>query len=154
MSKSNTSNFLFYLTVEENLPRSFFILNQAMKTYGFVLVPVRVDQIQQLVSISEQSHIMIISSVSQHSELKSYNQKIRGILKYILKSKRISFLLLSSYSVINDTKMHTLTGNFYFIKFPLVVNKLAQVLVKFYESKILASHKWPGGKKSGVRLIT
>src|SRR5665648_493814 len=104
MEKNLNTPFIFYLSLEENLPKSFYIFDRCFKELGYMLVPVKVDQLQTLMSSTEQSQIIVITSVTDVRELKMYNDKVRNLLKYILKSKRITFMHCGSFSKLNDTR--------------------------------------------------
>lgn len=144
------SPFIFFLTLNERLPSTYYYLDKVFKELGFILVPVRVDQLQSLVSSTEQEQIVVISSVMNSQEFKLYHEKARGMLKYILKSKRISFMLLSSFSKLNDARIYSLQKNYFFIRYPVDADKVARQIVKFYHLRSEQPLRWPGGKRAGV----
>lgn len=153
MKNHANAPFIFYLTFEENLPKKFFTFHSLFSELGFVLVPVRIDQLQKLMSCSDQSQIMLICSVTDSKEFKTYNDKIRGLLKFVLKSKRLSFFHLSSFSKLNDSATHTLHKNYFFIKYPFDARGLSQKITRYYELKSEKTLKWPGGKRAGIGSI-
>jgi hypothetical protein len=153
MNKNENAPFIFYLTLEETLPKNFYIFHKLFSEIDFVLVPVRIDQLQKLISCTDQSQIILISSVSDSKEYKSYNEKIRGLLKFFLKSKRLSFFHLSSFSKLNDSKVHSLHKNYFFMKFPFDARDLSRKIARFYEVKSEKTLSWPGGKRAGVGAI-
>ncbi len=144
----NTRPFIFYLTLEEQLPEQFYTFDRLFKEYDFILVPVRVDQLQQLVASTDQNHVMVISCTSNFREYRLFNEKVRKILKYVLKSKRLSFLQLSSFANLNDTRAHNLTKNYFFLKTPVAARELTEKMVSFHIEKSEKSQIWPGGHKS------
>jgi hypothetical protein len=148
MKNSDNNPFIFYLTFEENLPGTFYIFHKMFKELDFILVPVHIDQLQKLVSFAEQEQVVVIASVVDSRDMKIYNEKVRGLLKYILKSKRLSFMHLSSFSKLNDSKFYTLNKNYYFMKYPLNTRTLAEKIVRFYELKTENNIRWPGGRRA------
>lgn len=148
------SPFIFFLTLNEKLPSTYYHFDKIFKELGFILVPVRVDQLQSLVSATEQEQIMVISSVMNSQEFKIYHEKVRGILKYILKSKRITFMHLSSFSKLSDARYFSLQKNYFFIRYPVNAEKVARQIVKFYHLKSEQPLRWPGGKRAGVGNFT
>lgn len=153
MNNYDNAPFIFYLILEETLPKNFYIFHKLFSEIDFVLVPVRIDQLQKLISCTDQSQIILISSVSDSKEYKSYNEKIRGLLKFLLKSKRLSFFHLSSFSKLNDSKVHSLHKNYFFMKFPFDARDLSRKIARFYEVKSEKTLSWPGGKRAGVGAI-
>lgn len=154
MKQNETTSFIFYLTLEEQLPRTFYIFNQCFKDLGFMLVPVRIDQLQTLVSSTDQSQIIVISSVIDSREMKLYNEKVRGLLKYVLKSKRLTFMHLSSFGKVNDFKLYHKQKNYYFMKYPLDAGLLATKIVRYYQLKAEQNIlRWPGGRRAGVGVF-
>ena len=141
-------SFIFFLTLEDSPPRSFYVFDQFFKELGFILVPVKVDQIQSLVATSEQEQVVVIASVSNAREYKIYNEKVRGYLKYILKSKRLSLMHLSSFSNLNDQKLFAFQKNYFFIKYPMNAKEICTNICKYYFVKQEQRTVWPGGKKA------
>ncbi len=144
----NTHPFIFFLTLEERLPEQFYIFDRLLKEQNYILVPVRVDQLQQLVSTTDQTHVMVLNCVSSFREYKLFNDKVRKILKYVLKSRRLSFVTLCSFSKLNDTRVHSMNRNYYFIKTPVDAKVIAERMINFHEMKSEKSQIWPGGPKS------
>lgn len=152
---SNEQNtFIFYLTLEERLPRTYYVFDQILKDLGHVLVPVCIDQLQTLAASTEQTHLVVLTSVTDSREYKLYNEKVRGLLKYVLKSKRLTFMQLSSYSKLNDAKSYALYKNYYFFKYPLDARVLFSKIARYHELKTEKSVRWPGGRRAGLGNMT
>lgn len=151
--ETTPSPFIFYLNLEESLPNTFYSFDRIFRDLGFILVPVQFDQLQSLMASSDQSQVIVISSVTDTNELKAYNEKIRPRLKFLLKSRRISFIHLSSFGRIDDTKLFAMRKTYSFFKFPLDARLLSSQIVRFYEERITKSTRWPGGKRSGVKSL-
>lgn len=154
MEQKDQSPFIFFLTLEETLPRTFYLFNQCLKDLGFILVPVRIDQLQTLVASTEQTQVIVIASVSDAREMKVYNEKVRGLLKYVLKSKRLTFMHLSSFSKLNDFKTYSMQKNYYFMKYPLNARTLSAKIARYHDLKSEQNTlRWPGGKRAGVGAL-
>src|SRR5665647_2783935 len=134
--------FIFYLTLGEQLPNTFFTFDRILKDLGFILVPIQVDQLQSLVSAADQSQVVVIASVSDIREMKLYNHNVRKLLKYILKSKRISLMHLSSFSRLNDSKLYNIQKNYYFMRYPVDARVLSAKIARYYELKTQQSSNW------------
>ncbi len=147
------SPFIFYLTLGDSLPNSFYSFDRIFRDLGFIVVPVQFDQLQSLMASSDQSQVIVISSVTDTAELKAYNEKIRPRLKFLLKSRRMSFIHLSSFSRIDDTKLFALKKTYSFFKFPLDARVLSSQIARFYEERMTKSTRWPGGTRSGVKSL-
>ena len=154
MNENESTSFIFYLTLEEHLPRHFYTFDRLLKELGFILIPVRVDQLQTLLASTDQSQIIVLSSISDTLEMKIYNEKVRGLLRFILKSKRITFMHLSSFSKLNDTKQFILAKNYYFIRYPLDARSLCTKMARYFDLKSQQNSKWPGGKRAGLGSVT
>jgi rRNA pseudouridine-1189 N-methylase Emg1 (Nep1/Mra1 family) len=150
MNNSNPSPFIFFLTISESLSQHYYIFDSHFKELGFVLVPVKMDQLQSLLASSEQEQIIIVASVSDGREYKSFNEKIRNRLKFILKSKRINFVLLSSFSRLNDKKNFSMQKNYFFMKFPLDAKQVCSKIAQFHEMRLGQKTIWPGGRRASV----
>lgn len=151
MSQTAHTPFIFFLTFGEELPETYQIFDRQFKELGFILVPVRADQLQTLAATSEQAQLMVIASVSDAREYKFYNEKIRGMLKYLLKSKRLTFLHLSSFSKLNDSKSFSIHKNYFFLKYPLNARALAEKIVEHYFLTTSEQNlRWPGGRRATI----
>lgn len=149
MQKNETSApFIFYLSLEDSLPKSFYIFDKYLKELGFILVPVKIDQLQILVSSSEQEQVIVLCSVTNVREYKLYNDKIRKFLKFILKSKRLTFMHFSSFSKLNDQKNFVIQKNYYFLRYPLNAKQLSFKISKYHALKKEQRTIWPGGKRA------
>lgn len=148
MQNESASPFIFYLTLEDSLPTAFYIFDKHLKELGFILVPVKIDQLQSLVATSEQEQVIVLCSITDSREFKIYNEKVRGFLKFILKSKRLTFMHLSSFSKLNDQRMFAIQKNYYFIKYPLNAKQLSFKIGKYHALKKEQRTVWPGGRRS------
>ncbi|MFP5385304.1 MAG: hypothetical protein ACLGHN_04455 [Bacteriovoracia bacterium] len=154
MNQNASSPFIFYLTLEENLPKTFYVFDRALKDLGFILVPVRIDQLQTLAASCDQNQIIVLTSVMDTREIKLYHEKIRGLLRYVLKSKRLTFMLLSSFSRLNDFKQYTMTKNYFFLKYPLDARLLSAKIARYHDLKLETNVRWPGGKRARLGAVT
>ncbi len=142
--------FIFFLTIEANLPDSYYIFDRNLKELGYILVPVKVDQLQSLAASTSQEEIIVICSVLGSREYAIYNEKVRSLLKYVLKTKRITLMHLSSFSRLNDSKLYSQQKNYFFMKYPLDARILSGMISRFYKVKSEKSSRWPGGRRAGV----
>lgn len=150
MADTSSTAFIFYLILEENLPKHYYMLDRHFKEIGYILVPVKIDQLQLLVAASEQDQVIVLCSVSNSREYRIYNEKVRGFLKYVLKSKRLTFMHLSSFSKVSDQRLFSLQKNYYFMKLPIKAEELCFRIGRYYELKKQQLTKWPGGKRAGL----
>lgn len=144
---------IFYLTCQPELPKEFFFFSSFFAKQDFILVPVKVDQLQNLALSTEQEHIIVINTIKNSAELKNYNKYARHLLKYVLKSKRISFFNLSSFSSSDDSKIFFNFKNYFFINLPIDARILTHKLVRYYELKQSEKIAWPGGRKASLSSV-
>lgn len=151
----NETPFIFYLVLEEELPPAFYQFDRQLKARGFMLVPVRIDQLQGLLATAEQTQTLVICSVTNSREIKAYNQRVRKFLKYILKTRSLTFLLMTSFSKINDVVNPNQYANYYLLKYPLDAAALSDRIVQYYTQKSeINTTRWPGGKRAGIKTIS
>ena len=151
MQKNETGTpFIFYLSLEDTLPNAFYTFDKYLKELGFILVPVKIDQLQILVASSEQEQVIVLCSVTNVREYKLYNDKIRKFLKFILKSKRLTFMHFSSFAKLNDQKNLVTQKNYYFLRYPLNAKQLSFKISKYHALKKEQHTIWPGGKRATI----
>ncbi|MBA2403702.1 MAG: hypothetical protein H0V66_02940 [Bdellovibrionales bacterium] len=149
MQKNETASpFIFYLSLEDTLPSTFYTFDKYFKELGFILVPVKIDQLQVLCASSEQEQVIVLCSVTNVREYKLYNEKIRKFLKFILKSKRLTFMHCSSFSKLNDYQQFVIQKNYYFIRYPLNAKLLTFKISKYHTLKKEQHTIWPGGRRA------
>ena len=149
MNQETKNPFIFFLLLDEILPRTFFVFNKYLQELGFILVPVKKDQLETLKAFSDQEHLIVMTSVMDSSEFKIYNSEIRHLLKYFLKSRRVSFFLFSSFSLLDDAKNFSIIKNFFFLNYPLNAREISWRLVRYHSIKMGELIRWPGGKATG-----
>lgn len=142
------SPFIFFLCLEEALPKAYYAFDKHLKDLGFILVPVKIDQLQALVASSEQEQVIVLCSVTDSREFKVYNEKVRKFLKFVLKSKRLTFMHLGSFGKLNDTKQFFIQKNYYFLKYPIDAKSLSAKIAKYHYLKKEERTVWPGGRRS------
>lgn len=153
MEENTNTPFIFYLTLEEELPKTFYAFDRAFKELGYMLIPFRIDQLQALLASSDQAQVIVIASVTDSRELKVYHEKIRGLLKYVLKSPRITFMHFSSFAKVNDSKLYGMRKNYYFIKYPLDAKMMAKKIARYHDLKSETNVRWPGGRRPRMGAV-
>ena len=153
-TEATSTTFFFFLTLSEKLPTSFYVLDSYLKEIGFMLVPIKIDQLQSFVAASDQEQITIITSTMDTNEYKLYNEKVRNILKFILKSPRLTYIHLSSFSKLNDSKQFFSLKNYIFLKYPIDPSRFVQRLARHHITQMSIDKRWPGGKRAGVKGIS
>lgn len=142
----NETPFIFYLCLDQNLTSAFYKFNATFKDLGYTLIPIQIDQLQTLAASTDQKDLIVLSSAQDMNEYRKHNLYVRKLLKYLLKSKRITFFQLSSFSKLNDTPFYHLSKNYFFMKYPLDARALSERIVSYLEMKTANSIRWPGGK--------
>ncbi len=153
MDDREDPTLIFFLTLDEALPVAFYTLDRSLREHGLILVPVRIDELQRLVSLTEQTKITVLASVADARELRLYSDQARGLLKYLLKSRRLTFLLLSSFSRLNDGRTFAMTRNFFFLKYPIHTRLLSARIARYHLLNSDKNIKWPGGRRAGLGAV-
>lgn len=143
--------FFFFVTLGDKLPTAFFKMDQHLKAQGIILVPIAVDQLQTLVSSGAQNHYIVLTSVTSFVEFRLYNEKVRHLLKYVLRKTNLSLFIMSSFQKLNDTNQYRMSKNFFFLKYPLNSKLLSEKLARYVELKSEKIAIWPGGRRAGVK---
>lgn len=152
--KFDSMPFFFFVTLGGKLPEVFFKLDAQLKKQGVILVPVAIDQLQVMVSSGAQNHYIAITSVNSFAEYKIYNERVRHLLKFVLRKSNISFFNLCSFQKLNDSNQFRMTKNYFFLKYPLNTDTLGEKLVRYMDLKSEKLARWPGGKRAGVKHIS
>jgi hypothetical protein len=155
MSDANTkTTLIFFLLLDESLPHSYFVFDRVLKEVGLTLIPVTNDQLQILKSYSSQDNVFVICSTTGSKEFKTFNTKIRELLKFLLQSEKFIFIKMSSFCALNDEKKFAMLKNYFFINYPVDAKKVAAWISHSIRIKSEVNNEWPGGKKANPGVLS
>jgi len=155
MGDTNKKNTLiFFLLLGENLPNSFFVFDRVLRELGLTLIPVSNDQLQILKSYSSQDNVFVICSTTGSKEFKTFNTKVRELLKFLLQSEKFIFIKMSSFCSLNDEKKFVMLKNYFFINYPVDAKKVAAWISHSIKIKSEVNNEWPGGKKANPGVLS
>ena len=150
MNKTQNSNqsFFFYLTLSDELDEVFYLLTEALKKYDVLLLPIRVDQLSGMTEFAQSGPLIIISSIRNKRDYISFQKLIRPSLILLLRQTRFSYFQLSSFNKTRFSHSLNQKRNSFFFKYPIQLEKLSEMMVKYYMIKASRIEKWPGGVRS------
>ena len=77
-------------------------------------------------------------------EAKYYHKKIRKILKYWMRSRRIDLFIGSSFELLDDSPIYGLTGSYHYFQLPIMTNEFCDIISEKIKDKSNNKKKWPG----------
>lgn len=140
-----TTRWIYFLNYEqETLPANFFKLSSELSRLGFMLLPIKPEQVHLFVQDKTIPHIVTITS--NQTEQIGFKRAMQSKLNFLMMNKKIQLYHLSSFS---EAKFDGKRNDYYhYMKLPCKVDLLAMRLASFYEEKKPESKQWPGGKRA------
>lgn len=136
--------------LEDRLDSTYYSAAMNLKAIGAELLPVRIEQVARLASLTEAPHIILICSTRKQSEYQAFARHVVPLLPMLLRQERLSFFHLSSFEKLNlASRISRRQGNF-FLKYPLNLPSLCVKLKKFHQLKATHAQTWPGGRRAKV----
>lgn len=142
-------SWIFYLKLQKELPKEYFRLDQELKMYGKSLVPMTIRSLGESIKKSKKIHVLIV--VRNLDEFRYFNSKVKKILKFMVRTGRVSLYVTSSFNAVNDTTIMR-RDFYYFMKLPVSYSFLCQSIAKVVDSNDANAYKWPGGSRSQFKL--
>lgn len=154
MLSNQDEKFFFFLQTGENLPKSYYQLADELSRLDVMLIPVKVEQISQIVSLTEAPHVIVICSSMNTSEFQHFNSQIAPVLTYLIKQTRLTMFHLSSFNKLDQSIKLYLTKRYFFLKYPISLQSTCAKLLKYYEIRATNQRKWPGGKRTKLPALS
>ncbi len=142
--KTQVQKWIYYLSYTEELPENFFKLSRELSKLGYMLLPIKPDQVYLFVLDHMIPHIVTITGSMQEHQL--WSKAMHRKLNYFVMNKKIHLYHLSSFkkaAYINQRNEH-----YHFMHLPCKTNLLALKLVEFHEKNKPESKVWPGGRRA------
>ncbi len=144
METDENLNLIFYLTFGQKLPKVFYDLAVTFKNKGLTLVPVELDQLLDFYQGKKNVHVVVVTK--NQFEKKAYQKSLK-IINHALRSGKMFFYHLSSFSDIDLRKEKGRINNYSFISLPISIEVLAQAVKNSFLIKQNSIQKWPGGRR-------
>ncbi|MFZ4713940.1 MAG: hypothetical protein ACOYL6_09525 [Bacteriovoracaceae bacterium] len=142
---TNTTRWIYFLNYEqEKLSDHFFKLSSELSRLGFMLLPIKADQVHLFLQDKTTPHI--VSITSNLLEQTGWRRAMLMKLNFFIKSKKIHLYHISSFG---EAKFDGRKNDHYhYMKLPCKVDLLALRLAAFHEEAKSESKEWPGGKRA------
>jgi hypothetical protein len=141
------SDWIFYLKLTPKLNNKFFEIDRHFKQKGFTLIPVSVSD---LIAVNRgENKFQVILIADGFEQARYYHKKIRKILKYWMRSKRINLFIGSSFELLDDSAIYGLTDCYFYYKLPIKTKEFCDKIGTKIKEKQDHDKKWPG---SSTRL--
>ncbi len=147
---NTTATLFFWVNLEEKLGPLYYRAARALKQQGVTLLPVRMDQVARLASLTDSPHLVVLCSTRRQAEYLAFAKHVVPVLGLLLRQERLSFFHLSSFHKLDMGARLKQRRNYYFFKYPLNVLSLCGKLKKFHQLKSTQAQKWPGGRRAKV----
>ncbi|MBD65229.1 MAG: hypothetical protein CME62_08480 [Halobacteriovoraceae bacterium] len=143
------NNWVYYLKLQKDLTDEFLTLDSKIKQNGKSLIPVTLGTLQEIVHDQSSLHLIIV--IRTMREYSYFNRKVKKIMKYYIRSGKVSLYIASSFNGVNDTAI--MKRDFYnFVKLPVSYKYLANMVSDMVDVKEFGVEKWPGGLRSSFQV--
>ncbi len=140
--KEEKSDWIFYLKLSRNLPEYYFDLDREFKSQGLTLIPI---SISELISITKgEGKFNVFTGVRNFSDAHYYTKRVEKIFGVLLRSKRMSLFMSSSFSFMNQNYKYGKTGMYHFFPLPQSLHEICDTIASEVEKASRKDQRWPG----------
>lgn len=142
-------NWIFYLKLQRELPREYFLIDQQFKQSAKSLVPVGIKGLTEMVKKSRRVHVLIV--IKNLDEYKYFTKNVKKVMKFLVRTGRVNLYIASSFNGVNDTAIMR-RDYYHYMKLPVSYKYLCGHVSTTVDMKEQNSFKWPGGVRSQFKL--
>lgn len=144
-NQNNSLNYIFFLKLEEELPREYFVLAKIFSKVNVTLLPVTKDEFKQLNQGKKKELITFVNNLNAWT---NYHQFRKNFIEMSIQNDQITLYEISSFSPFEINYKIQNKKSYHFFQMPLYLNQVAMTIVtEFYKSREV-SNEWPGGKRA------
>ena len=143
------AHWIFYLRLQRDLPREYFLVDQKFKNNFKSLVPITIRGLSESVKSSKRVHVLIV--IKTMDEYRYFNKHVKKIMKFLVRTGKVHLYIASSFNGVNDTAIMR-RDHYNFMKLPVTFEHLCESVSQMIDTKELSSHQWPGGIRSKFKL--
>lgn len=138
-------SWIYFLSIEEELPPNYYKLSKDFLKLGYSLIPIKLDQLSYFYDDNET--INVVCDVSNFSAQVKFKKNILPRLHYYIMNKKINLFHLSSFQQERFVKKQE--GYFYFA-LPTPTSVLVYNIKDLCETLKKDAKVWPGGRRAKI----
>lgn len=140
--KEEKSDWIFYLKLSRNLPEYYFDLDSEFKAMGLTLIPI---SISELISITKgEGKFNVFTGVRNFDDAQYYTKRVEKMFGMLMRSRRMSLFMTSSFSFINQNYKYGKTGMYHFFPLPQSLKSICGIIASEVDKSSSQDHRWPG----------
>ena len=141
---------IYFLRLQEKLPRWYFFLATHFSQSGIALVPITWSDLKEIGDRSNK--IFIISAVTNLSSQALFNKILYRGLNFLIVKKQAHLYHMTSFNMISKY-MGTLDKNYHFIKLPESMKLILKNIMDHYKTENIVDNRWPGKKSNSLPKV-
>jgi len=151
LNKFNDSinSYVFFLNVNDDLPREFYLLAKALSLANITLIPVSKED---LIKLTAGKKIIIMTIVKDLLSYKKFLINRKSFLDMALMSNKISLIDINSFSPLVHSKSIRMK-KYYFLGLPLRTDEIVSEVKKVVAKDGGNVKRWPGGIKGKIPTV-
>ena len=141
-----TSDYIFFLQLEDRLPKYYFDLASVFGIINVTLVPLKPNELNKMQATEIAKNVIIITSsfTSQRKFL-----KLKSLfLDMSLRTEKFRFFHLSSFGYVSNYSRERHLGIYHFLPLPAKVDEVCYYIVSKVHHYEKSVQGWPGGRKA------
>jgi len=147
---TGSDTFFFWITLEAKLDETYYATAAQLNQHGIKLLPIRIDQLAKLSALTNSGHVVVLCSTRHALQFDRFVKEVAPHLARILRQDRLSFFHLSSYKKLDlGAKLYRFR-NYFFLTYPLGLDRLCAKLKRYHELRASRAKAWPGGRRARV----
>ena len=148
MNSDINSKMVFFLNHDDKLPAWYFYLSRALSSVEIQLIPLRLDQLHEVVKNKEKVHLICHeTSLAQKERVRNHYLRI---LNVAVKNHRYTLYHFSSFDEFTHLTKYKYQGNYHYYKLPCRIDLIAEKMRKHIIVDSKEDQNWPGGRRAGI----
>lgn len=138
-------SWIYFLSIEEELPPSYYKLAKEFLKNGYSLVPIKLDQISHF--YDDEEFLNLVCSVESFSAQMKFKKSIFARLNYYIVNKKINLFHISSFQVEKFSKKQPC---YFYFQLPCPTSVLVYKIKDLCETLRKDAKVWPGGRRAKI----
>lgn len=138
-------SWIYFLSIEEELPDSYYQLSREFVKSGYSLIPIKLEQLSLF--YEDQEELNVICTVGNFEAQSKFKSFVFSRLNYYILNKKINLFHISSFA---PEKFSKKQDNYHFFQLPSPTTVLVYNIKDLCETLKKVTKSWPGGKRAKI----
>ncbi len=142
----STSQYIFYLQLERDLPDHYIRLAENLQLYDISLIPIQLKDLDKISKQGKREHVITV--IKDLETFSAFKEARENYFDFGIKSKKYCYYDVSSFESTSTSRQFTHGKSYYHFRLPIEIDDLAIEISEMYLGEKRMAELWPGGKRA------